>query len=75
LLTGAYVWMTEEGYLNAKYNTFIWDFTVTKRIRTTSATGLDLFATVHNLFSGAHYTNDQYPNALRWVEAGVRFRF
>ena len=74
-LTGAYIWMTEDGYLNARYNTFIWDFTINKRIRTTNTTSLDLFMTVHNLFSGAHYTNDQYPNALRWVEAGVRFRF
>jgi vitamin B12 transporter len=74
-LTGAYVWMTQAPVYNAQYNTFIWDFNINKRIRTSDHTSLDLFATVHNLFSGNHYTNYTYPNALRWVEGGVRFRF
>lgn len=74
-LTGAYVWEVQDPAYNAKYDTFIWDFNINKRIRTSTTTSVDLFMTIHNLFSGAHYFNYQYPNALRWVEAGLRLRF
>ncbi len=55
LLTGAYVWMEQDSQYNAKYNSFIWDFNINKRFRINDTTGVDLFMTVHNLFSGAHY--------------------
>lgn len=74
-LTGTYVWIEQSAEQKAKYDTFIWDFNINKRFQTSDRTSLDLFLTAHNLFSGAHYFSDTYKNALRWVEAGVRFRF
>ncbi len=75
LLTGSYVWWDMPASYNAKYGTFIWDFTINKRFRTTAKTTLELFTTIHNLFSGSNYINSMYPNAGRWVEGGLRFRF
>jgi len=75
LLTGSYIWWDMPAKYGAQYGTFIWDFTVNKRFHTTAKTSLELFATVHNLFSGSNYINSVYPNAGRWVEGGLRFRF
>ena len=79
LLSGSYVWWdykrTEPDYPNPQYGTFIWDLTATKKFRTSDTTTLETFLTIHNLFSGAHYTSSVYPNPTRWVEGGLRFRF
>jgi len=75
LLTGSYIWWDMPAKYGAHNGTFIWDFTVSKKFHTTAKTSLDLFATVHNLFSGSNYFNSVYPNASRWVEGGLRFRF
>lgn len=79
LLSGSYVWWdapsTQPAFPNPQYGTFIWDLTATKRFRTSATTSLETFLTIHNLFSGAHYTSSLYPNPPRWVEGGLRFRF
>jgi vitamin B12 transporter len=75
LLTGSYVWWGPLASNGGRYDTFIWDFTVNKKFHTTDKTILELFATVHNLFSGASYNQSALPNASRWVEGGLRFKF
>jgi len=75
LLSGSYVWWDMPARNGAKYGTFIWDLTVNKKFHTTKKTTMELFMTIHNLFSGANYTNASLPNASRWVEGGLRFRF
>jgi vitamin B12 transporter len=75
LLSGSYIWWDAPASYGARYGSFIWDFTINKKFHTTDRTTLELFATVHNLFSGANYTNASIPNANRWVEGGLRFRF
>ncbi len=73
-LTGTYVWMEQPASANAKFD-LIWDFNINKKVYATETTSMDLFMTVHNLFSGASYTYYGYPNANEWVEAGLRFKF
>jgi vitamin B12 transporter len=76
LLSGSYIWWNDPpASYGARYGTFVWDFTINKKFHTTNRTALELFATVHNLFSGANYTQAALPNANRWVEGGIRFRF
>lgn len=79
LLSGSYIWWdvphTTPAYANPCYGTFIWDLTGTKRFRVGSAASLETFLTIHNLFSGSHYTSSFYPNPSRWVEGGVRLHF
>jgi vitamin B12 transporter len=62
-------------YPDPKYNTFIWDLTANKKFQTSAKTTLEAFATLHNIFSDDHYTASIYPNAGRWVEGGLRFKF
>lgn len=79
LLSGSYVWWdyppTEPSYPNPAYSTFIWDLTATKKFRTSDTTSLETYLTLHNLFSGAHYTSSLFLNPGRWVEGGLRFHF
>lgn len=78
-LNGSYIWWdyapTQPAIPNAIYDTFIWDLTATKRFQTSDTTTLETFLTIHNLFSGAHYTSPLFPNSPRWVEGGLRFKF
>jgi vitamin B12 transporter len=74
-LTGSYIWWDLPAIQNASYDNFVWDLNLNKKIHTTNKTTLDAFLTIHNLFSGANYVNGTFPNSLRWVEGGLRFRF
>ena len=78
-LNGSYIWWDYPPLppvnLAPQYRTFIWDLTGTKRFRTSDTTTLETFLTLHNLFSGAHYTTSAFPNAIRWIEGGLRFKF
>lgn len=74
-LFGHYVWWNADSALNAKYNAFIWDLNVRKKICSTDKTDTELFMTAHNIFNGSQYTNGDVKNPRRWVEAGLRFRF
>jgi vitamin B12 transporter len=75
LLSGSYVWWDFVGDPSPRYDTFIWDLTVTKKFQTSDKTTLETFLTVHNIFSGHYYTQAVYPNPGRWVEGGLRFKF
>ena len=75
LLSGSYVFWDTSPADQGRYTTFIWDLTATKRFQTSDTTILETFLTVHNIFSGAYYMSSIYPNAGRWVEGGLRFKF
>ncbi|MBF0558149.1 MAG: TonB-dependent receptor [Nitrospirae bacterium] len=74
-LMGSYVWWDQPASQLAKYDTFIWDLALTKKIYTTEKTSAEVFLTVHNLFSGSYYTSNVEPNPQRWVNGGLRFKF
>ncbi|MGC2062609.1 MAG: TonB-dependent receptor, partial [Thermodesulfovibrionales bacterium] len=74
-LFGHYVWWNADGALNGKYNAFIWDLNIRKKICSTEKTDTELFMTAHNLFNSSQYANGDMRNPRRWVEAGMRFRF
>ena len=78
-LAGTYIWWDlpsdPDPALNAQYNSFIWDLSVSKKFQLSEITSLDVFVNVHNLFNGSQYTVFAYPNPRRWVEGGLRFNF
>ncbi len=74
-LFGHYVWWGMSDVLQAKYDAFIWDLNIRKRIYSTEKTETELFLTGHNIFSGSQYTIGDVKNPGRWVEAGLRFKF
>tara|TARA_Y100000294_G_C8561913_1_gene339405 strand:+ start:885 stop:2786 length:1902 start_codon:yes stop_codon:yes gene_type:complete len=76
-LKGNYTWWHPNPLdnRNGKYNSFITDASITKKIRIKPAKTADLFFTAHNIFDGSQYLTGSRKNVSRWVEAGFRFEF
>ncbi len=74
-LSGNYTWW--DFPWEAKYNTFIWDLSLSKKIYSGDKIRSDIFLTVHNIFNGT-YSLDMamaYDNPRRWLEAGASLKF
>ena len=74
-LFGHYVWWNLDPSFMAKYDTFICDLNLIKKIFVQEKVSPELFLTTHNLFNGAQYYSGESKNPRRWVEAGVRIKF
>ncbi len=75
-LAGSWVWWNQmNGYPSGLYNAMTWEASVNYHLIRRPAFGIDLFAAAHNLFDGSQYWVALYPNAGRWLEAGVKLRF
>jgi vitamin B12 transporter len=58
-----------------KMGTFLWDAVAGRRFQAYEGVEGEVFVALHNIFSEDQYTQYVYPNAPRWVEAGLRFKF
>jgi vitamin B12 transporter len=74
-LLGHYVWWDIEAPFRAKYNAFIWDTNLMKKIHSSEKLTAEIFITAHNIFNGSQYTLGDTKNPRRWVEGGIRVRF
>jgi vitamin B12 transporter len=74
-LFGYYIWWDLDRSAMAKYDTFIWDLNLHKKIYSTEKTNTEIFLTAHNIFNGSHYAYGDTKNPGRWLEAGLRFKF
>ncbi|RJQ14702.1 MAG: TonB-dependent receptor [Nitrospiraceae bacterium] len=74
-LDGHYVWWDYSSSYMAKYDTFIWDLNLRKKIYSGGSMNTDIFMTAHNLFNGSHYTLGERQNPRRWIEAGLSLKF
>jgi vitamin B12 transporter len=74
-LSGHYTWWDLDDSAMAKYDTFIWDLNLRKKIYSTEMTDTEIFLTAHNIFNGSYYTVGDTKNPRRWLEAGLRFKF
>lgn len=74
-LFGHYTWWDLMDESEAKYNNMIWDVNLRKKIFSTDMNKIELFFTVHNIFSASYYTNVDYKNPQRWGEGGVKVTF
>ncbi len=60
----------------AEYNkAMLWDISINRRLYETEDFGASLFASLRNIFNGNQYVSARWPNAPRYGEAGLRFRF
>jgi vitamin B12 transporter len=75
LFKGYYIWWNEPDTRNAKYSSMIFDLNMIKIFYKQKDRSLEAFLTAHNLFNGSQYFHDIYPNAKRWFEGGIRFKF
>jgi len=74
MLLGHYIWWNTDPSLEGKYDTFIWDLNVTKKIYGSNNTSAEAFLSVHNIFDGSQYVFKTFRNPGRWVEAGIRMK-
>jgi vitamin B12 transporter len=74
-LFGHYVWWNLDSSYMAKYDDFLWDLNLTKKIFVQQKTSTEVFLTAHNLFNGDQYTLGDSKNPRRWIEAGIRIKF
>ena len=76
-LFGGYTWwnMKNGNSDNSKYDTFIWDLNINKKLNFKTNFSPDIFLTAHNIFNGSQYVSSNNKNTRRWVEAGLRLRF
>lgn len=75
-LAGHYLWWKDtDSTEKARYDTFIWDLNMNKKIYSANSIQSNLFLTVHNIFNGSQYVYDQKKNPARWIEAGMRVEF
>jgi vitamin B12 transporter len=80
---GHYAWLDEKellgitmpGLWEGKMGSFLWDAVAGYRFRVYEGVEGEVFAALHNIFSEEQYTQWVYPNSMRWVEAGLRFKF
>jgi vitamin B12 transporter len=74
-LLGHYIWWNAQGDFGGKYNAFVWDLNLIKKLYSHDKRNIELFFTAHNLFNGSQYLLGFSPNPRRWVEAGMRLAF
>jgi vitamin B12 transporter len=74
-LFGHYIWWNVDAALQGKYDDFIWDLHLNKKIYATEKTVAEIFLTAHNIFNGSQYLSGDYKNPRRWIEAGLTFKF
>ncbi len=74
-LSGHYIRWNPYPQFNGRYSAMIWDLALGANIAKIGGTELELFATVHNLFSGSQNQFEFYENLRRWVEGGLKVRF
>lgn len=77
-LRGHYVWWhigDVPSPPNAKFNSFITDASITKKMQMEHTKTANLFFTAHNIFDGSQYSELRKKNTGRWVEIGFRIEF
>jgi len=74
-LLGRYVDWNAEDKTTSRYSAVLWDLNLEKKFSAFGDTEMELFFNVHNLFNGAQYSWDEFKNARRWVEGGIKFEF
>jgi len=74
-LFGHKIWWNYDASFNGKYDDFIWDFSLNKKLISSKRNLLEMFFIAHNIFNGSQYTWSDNKNPERWVEIGIRLGF
>lgn len=79
LLTGHYIWFTNDTYpyasLQPSHSSFVFDLNLIKKVTLQPGFRPELFMTAHNLSNAAQYEYEMWRNPRLWLEAGVRYKF
>jgi vitamin B12 transporter len=74
-LFGHYIFWDYDQSNLTDYSDFIWDINLIKNFQLSEGKDIEFFFSIHNIFNGSQYTNDENRNPFRWAEAGVRFKY
>ena len=74
-LFGHYIFWDYDQSILTDYSDFIWDINLMKNFQLSEGKDIEFFFSIHNIFNGSQYTNDENRNPFRWAEAGVRFKY
>lgn len=80
-LSGRYTWwdaiysVSGLPFGQPRFNSPLWNLSLSKIVCATSRTTTKLFVTGHNLFDVGQYTDINFQNPGRWLEAGLKFKF
>lgn len=75
-LFGHYIWWDiKNPAAGARYNAFVWDLNLRKKVFATEKTDTEVFFNLYNIFNGSQYTVGEQKNPDRWAEAGLRIKF
>lgn len=75
LLKGRYIWWNADHSTGGKYDAFVFDLNMIRALSKTKGNDLDAYINIHNIFNGSQYVASVYKNPMRWIEAGLRFKF
>jgi vitamin B12 transporter len=75
LLKGHYIWWNAAADDQGRYNAFVWDLNVRKKVYSSRTMHAELFVEGHNIFNGSQYVLGPFRNPSRWVEGGLRIKF
>lgn len=74
-LRGHYIWWNPEELDMGKYDSFVWDMNLKKRVYKNERINAELFLSARNIFNASQYMMETFRNPQRWVEGGVGLRF
>lgn len=75
MLRGHYVkWNNDQESSGGKFDSFIWDLNLSKKVYAADKSSAEIFFAAHNLFNNSQHQL-VWKNPGRWVEGGLRFKF
>jgi len=75
LIIGHYIYWNSAAAAEGKYDRFVVDFHVNRKIVVSEQQELHAFVDIHNIFDAEQYRYSMYKNPERWFEAGLRYAF
>ncbi len=75
LIIAHYIYWNSAEVVEGKYDKFVVDFHVSRKMVVSEQQELQLFVDIHNIFDAEQYPVSLYKNPERWFEAGLRYAF
>jgi vitamin B12 transporter len=75
LLKGHSIYWNSDSSFQGRYDSFIFDLNIVKKLFIHNEQMIEAFIDVHNIFNSSQYPTSFYKNPGRWFEAGIRYLF
>jgi vitamin B12 transporter len=75
LLKGHYIYWNSDPFFQGRYDSFIFDLNIVKKLFIHNEQMIEAFVEVHNILNSSQYPASFYKNPERWFEAGIRYFF